>query len=111
MYPQSSPVTRPFFFRLDFLLTDRLSENFSSSQPSEKENKTRKLPRFLTDILPRFVSARDLTCIKNVGRPGLITQVALMRPLLTTITIVLRVSGIVPLDRRYYLSFTESHWF
>ena len=59
----------------------------------------------------RFVSARDLICIKNVGCPGPITQIALMRPLLTTTANLLRVLGIVPLDRRYYLSFTENHWF
>lgn len=114
MYPQCSPVVRPSF-RLDILLTRALTV-FQKilAQPNQAKKKTKpgSFPTFRhgpPDVSPRFVSARGLTCIKNVGRPGPIPQVAMRKPLLTTTAIVLRVLGIVPLDRRYHLSFTENH--
>ena len=104
MYPQCSPVARPSF-RLNILLIRTLTVfQKISAQPNQAKKKTKpgSFPTFRhgpPDVSPRFVSARGLTCIENVG------------PLLTTTTIVLRVLGIVPLDRRYRLSFTENHWF
>ena len=93
-----------FFFRLDILLI-RAPTAFQKilAQPNQAKKETNQETSPLLDMVPqRFVSARDLICIKNVGCPGPITQIALMRPLLTTTAIVLRVLGIIPLDRRYH---------